>query len=257
MRKGGKIEILGLAGMPMVREGDDLVQLLLDALAENEIAPVHGDVIVIAQKIISKSLGLTVVLSSVTPGPEALELAHKTGKDPRFVELVLSQSNSIVRVGPNLLIGEHVSGHIAANVGIDQSNVEMVGDEETCLLLPHNPDEIAVDIQERLEKACSCSLGVVIADSFGRPWRIGTVGVAIGAAGFECLQDECGKKDLVGRELQATYIARADELAACASLAIGQAAEGVPAALVRNAPVRLGKGSAADLLRPREMDVFR
>ncbi len=230
----------------MVQAGDDLAALLLGAGV-----PLRADdVMVVAQKIVSKAEGREVRLADVTPGARALELAAETGKDARVVELILAESTRVVRARPNLIIVQHRLGHTMANAGIDQSNIAAEG-EERALLLPVDPDASAAALSARL----GCP--VVISDSFGRAWRRGTVGVAIGCAGLPALVDLRGLPDLFGRELHVTLTGFADEIAAAAGLLMGQAAEGQPAVVMRglrwNAPVC----PATELVRPAQEDLFR
>lgn len=241
-----RLELIALPDLPMVQAGDDLAALLLGAGV-----PLRADdVMVVAQKIVSKAEGREVRLADVTPGARALELAAETGKDARVVELILAESTRVVRARPNLIIVQHRLGHTMANAGIDQSNIAAEG-EERALLLPVDPDASAAALSARL----GCP--VVISDSFGRAWRRGTVGVAIGCAGLPALVDLRGLPDLFGRELHVTLTGFADEIAAAAGLLMGQAAEGQPAVVMRglrwNAPVC----PATELVRPAQEDLFR
>lgn len=251
-----RIELVALAGIPLVEAGDDLVRLLGEAIGRLEGRARDGDVLVIAQKIVSKAEGRTVRLAEVRPSRAAVELAGKVGKDPRLVELILSESRRLVRAERNVLILEHRLGFVMANAGVDQSNVGAEGDG-LALLLPKAPDASAERLRAGLEKRLGVRLGIVINDSFGRPWRRGTVGVAIGAAGIAALLDRRGRPDLFGRELKATVIARADEIAAAASLLMGQADEGLPAVLVRGLTEAAAASSASALVRPAGEDLFR
>lgn len=249
-----------LAGVPMIAAGDDLVAVIEAALASSGLALQDGDVLVLAQKIVSKAEGRTVDLRGVTPRREAVELARVTDKDPRVVELILTESTSILRQVRGVLITEHRRGWIMANAGIDASNVASVNGEENVLLLPEDPDASCADLHRRLCAAHGVRVGVVISDSFGRPWRLGTTGVAIGAAGLPSLWDRRGERDLYGREMMVTEQAVGDELATAAALLQGQGAEGRPVVLIRGA--RFGDGSAperpaADLIRDPAMDLFR
>ena len=230
----------------MVQAGDDLGALLL----ASSVVPRPDDVLVVAQKIVSKAEGREVQLSAVTPSPRAEQLAQETGKDARIVELILLESARVVRARPNLIIVQHRLGHTMANAGIDQSNVSDSSDERA-LLLPLNPDASAA--------ALSAQLGcpVIISDSFGRAWRRGTVGVAIGCAGLPSLVDLRGKPDLFGRELHVTLTGFADEIAAAAGLLMGQAAEGQPAVLVRGLRWSAPDYPATELVRPAQEDLFR
>ncbi len=242
--------------VPLIRPGDDLATLVAEAIVRMGERLHEGDVVVVAQKIISKAEGRIVDLRTVTPGPDAYALAKESQKDPRLVELILRESNEIVRVRPGLIVVEHRHGFVCANAGIDHSNV--LGDEDHVLLLPANPDKTARELRRRWQAFFSIdNLAVIINDSHGRAWRLGTVGVAIGLAGMHPLTDRRGDADLMGRTLQVTVIGTADELAAAASAVMGQADEGIPVVIVRGARYRAGEGSLQELLRPREHDLFR
>lgn len=216
-----------------------------------------GDILILAQKIVSKAEGRMVNLASVIPSPRALELAEKSGKDPRIAELILRESAEILRVRPGSVIVEHRLGFVCANAGVDQSNVKGEDGGEYALLLPIDPDGSARAIRAALEQATGKRLGVMVIDSHGRAWRIGTVGICIGLSGLPAVIDERGWRDLFGRELKITIVGVADELAAAASLMMGQAAEGVPAVHARGFPYPLGEGALKELLRPKEQDMFR
>jgi coenzyme F420-0:L-glutamate ligase/coenzyme F420-1:gamma-L-glutamate ligase len=198
-----------------------------------------------------------VALAAIEPGAQAQQLARLTGKDARLVELILRESRRVVRAAPNVLIVEHRLGMIMANAGIDQSNVAGSGEGPQALLLPEDPDGSARRLQEAIGRATGCSPGIVISDSFGRPWRVGTVGVAIGCAGVPATMDLRGSHDLFGRTLQITIVGHADELAAAASLLMGQAAEGQPIVLLRGLAQRGAPQPASALLRPTGEDLFR
>jgi coenzyme F420-0:L-glutamate ligase / coenzyme F420-1:gamma-L-glutamate ligase len=216
-------------------------------------------VLVLAQKIVSKAEGRQVALDSVTPSAHALELSKETGKDARFVELILNEATEIVRVRSNLIIVRHRLGLVLANAGIDQSNVgdgEGYGKEQQVLLLPLDPDASAAGLREAIFAATRARIAVIIIDSLGRAWRLGTVGTAIGVAGIPALLDLRGTADLNGRPLQASDLGLADEIAAAASLAMGQAGEGMPMVLIRGLPSFGNEGKAADLIRPAKMDLF-
>lgn len=252
------MELTTIPELPLVRPGDDLGGLIVAALRERGPVPQDGDVLVIAQKIVSKAEGRYVDLGSVRPGARALELAEQTGKDPRVVEVILAESVRVVRSRPGLLITEHRLGFVMANAGIDRSNIGPVAKGERVLLLPRDPDASAAALRARLMAAFAVELAVIISDSFGRPWRVGTVGVAIGAAGLPSIVDLRGKPDLFGRPLEVTVIGYADEIAAAASLLMGQAAEARPVVLVRGLPVVAAPPSpAAAIVRPAAEDLFR
>ena len=239
----------------MVREGDDIAALIVAALSGMELR--SGDVVVVAQKIVSKAEGRTVDLATVEPSAEAVDLAHEVGKDPRLVEVVLRESTRVVRSRPNLIIVEHRLGFVMANAGIDQSNVAPADGVHRVLLLPRNPDASAAAIRAKLEQHFGATIGVIISDSFGRAWRRGTCGIAIGAAGLPSLIDLRGQPDLFGRTLEVSIIGFADEIASAASLLQGQAAEAQPVVLVRGLDWSAPVVPAADLVRPPEEDLFR
>ncbi|HEY9213056.1 MAG TPA: coenzyme F420-0:L-glutamate ligase [Ancylobacter sp.] len=251
-----RLELIALPDFPLVKAGDDLAALVLEGLARAGVTLASGDVVVLAQKIVSKAEGRLVDLASIEPSPEALTLAEEVRKDPRLVELVLRDSRRVVRKAPNVLIVEHRLGLIMANAGIDQSNVREEG-FDAALLLPENPDASAERLRATFFARSGVEIAVIINDSFGRPWRRGTVGVAIGAAGLPSLVDRRGEADLFGRELQVTMIAYADEIAASASLLMGQADEGTPVVLLRGLHWSAASNPASHLLRPAGEDLFR
>jgi coenzyme F420-0:L-glutamate ligase/coenzyme F420-1:gamma-L-glutamate ligase len=247
-----------LVGLPIVQPGDDLPELIIDAIKRSNIQLAGGDILVIAQKIISKSENRFVDLRSVSPSKRAAELAQEIDKDPRLIELVLQESTSILRYRPGTIIVEHRLGFVCANAGIDHSNVcDEIGSDDLVLLLPKDPANSATQIRERLEEWSQQRIGVLIIDSHGRAWRLGTVGVAIGFSGIPGLEDLRGDPDMFGRTLQVTQVGAADELAAAASLMMGQAAEGKPVIHVRGFPYPLREGSIKELLRPENQDLFR
>ena len=251
-----QITLVAVPDFPLVEPGNELAAMISDACLNGGIAIGDGDVVVIAQKIVSKAEGRYVNLGDVTPSAQAKALAVKLNKDPRMVELVLSESTRIVRAENNVLIVAHRLGYIMANAGIDQSNISHA-DGERALLLPVDPDGSAANIKERLDRTFNIACGVVINDSFGRPWRNGVVGVAIGAAGVNSLQSFAGTPDLFGRPLRVTEIAIADEIAAAASLLMGQAAEGYPVVILRGLKRSANPRPAAALIRPASQDLFR
>ena len=251
------LSVWPLQGLPRVKPGDDLAALLIAALERLAVPPVVGDIVVVAQKIVSKAEGRVFDLASVTPSARAQELAAVTGKDPRLVELVLSESTEVLRAKKNVIIVAHRLGLVMANAGIDQSNVEAKGSAEMALLLPEDPDASAARLKVRLEAHFGVALGVVISDSFGRAWRLGTTGIAIGAAGVPSLIDQRGETDLNGRVLMVTETAFADSVAAAAVLVMGEAAEGTPAALVRTAVRQAPEKPASVLVRAKDEDMFR
>ncbi|MGE5250779.1 MAG: coenzyme F420-0:L-glutamate ligase [Bacteroidota bacterium] len=248
-----------LSGIPLIHKGDVLAAILVDALGQSRIELEAGDILVITQKIVSKAQGRKVNLARVTPGPRALRLAAQAEKDARLVELILQESSEVLRVRPGTIIVQHQLGFVCANAGIDHSNVAGSGDaeEEYVLLLPKDPDRAASEIREQIRLSTGVDPGVMIIDSHGRAWRNGTVGAAIGLSGVPGLVDLRGEPDLFGYTLRITQVAAADELAAAASLMMGQAAEGTPVVHVRGFPYPLRDGSLRELLRPREQDLFR
>lgn len=249
------VSLHGLEGLPLVQPGDDLPALLCDALDRAGLRPADGDVLVVAQKIVSKAEGRLRPLADVVPSPRALELAGVVRKDPRLVEVVLSESRDVIRAVPNVLIVEHRLGFVMANAGVDQSNVE--GNEEVALLLPEDPDASCRRLRAALERRYGARLAVVMNDSFGRPWRNGVTGVCIGASGLPALLDRRGAPDLFGRALRITEIAVGDEVAAAASMVMGQAGEGIPAVLVRGLRIEGPDRPASALIRSRQHDLFR
>ena len=251
------VTLLPLLDVPLIEPGDDLGAILASTIVRNGASLQDDDILVVTQKIVSKAEGRYVALRSVAPSPRAIEIAARTGKDPRYVEVVLSQSEEIVKVGPNVVVAAHRLGFVMANAGIDESNIRHEEGDERVLLLPADPDGSARRLKDRLDAAFGVSIGVIVNDSFGRPWRNGVVGVALGAAGVPAVVDRVGAPDLFGRKLKVTEIAFADEVASAASILMGQAAEGRPVVLVQglhwDAPAR----PAAALIRPRERDMFR
>lgn len=252
-----QISFTAIPEIPLIQPGDDLVAILLDRLREAEMTLQDGDVLVLCQKVVSKAEGRLVRLEDVIPSAEAQALASETGKDPRLVELILQEAQMVLRKRPHLIIAEHRLGWICANAGIDRSNVAQPEEDGVVLLLPSDPDQSARVIRERLVAATSANVAVIINDTHGRPFRNGAVGVAVGVAGMSPLSDLRGQPDLFGYRLQTSILGTADEIASGASLLMGQADEGRPAILVRGAPVVMGDGSARDLQRPAEQDMFR
>lgn len=250
--------LTSLKNIPLIRQSDPLADILLNSLGETQIELQENDILVLAQKIVSKAEGRMVNLADVQPSERAVELANQTEKDARLVELMLQESNEVVRFRKNVIVVEHKLGFICANAGIDHSNVLGDGDnKDVVLLLPENPDKSAKKIRDAIKQKTNKNIGVMIIDSHGRAWRNGTVGICIGLSGIPAIIDERGWKDLFGYTLQATIIGVADELAAAASLVMGQAAEGTPAVHVRGFPYPLGEGSLQELIRPKDMDMFR
>jgi coenzyme F420-0:L-glutamate ligase/coenzyme F420-1:gamma-L-glutamate ligase len=251
-----RLSLIALEGLPMVRPGDNLSALISAALETNDITLIDGDVLVVAQKIASKAEGRYVDLDDVKPSERARQLATDTGKDPRLVELILSESIRVVRHRPQLIIVEHRRGYVMANAGIDHSNVEQEG-RERVLLLPEDPDATAEALRAALAAQYGRAVAIIVSDSFGRPWRRGTVGVALGTAGLPSLLDLRGRPDLFGRPLEVTQTGFADEIAAAASLLMGQAAEGLPVVIVRGLSWSAPAAPASILVRAPEEDLFR
>jgi coenzyme F420-0:L-glutamate ligase/coenzyme F420-1:gamma-L-glutamate ligase len=252
-----RLEILAIPGVPMIQAGDDLARIIADRMARAGMKLHDRDVIVIAQKVVSKAEGRSVDLASVTPSEQALKLAAEVGKDPRDVEVILSDSARVVRSRPNLMIMQHRLGFVMANAGVDHSNVAPQDGAQRALLLPLDPDGSAEAIRAALAERFRTRLGVIISDSFGRPWRRGTVGVAIGSAGLPSVIDMRGKPDLFGRILEVTIIGFADEIAAAASLLQGQASEGQPIVIVRGLSWDAPEVPIRDVIRPPEEDLFQ
>ncbi|MGZ0187392.1 MAG: coenzyme F420-0:L-glutamate ligase [Alphaproteobacteria bacterium] len=245
-----------VAGLPEVRADDDLAALIESALQAAEESLQPGDVVVVAQKIVSKAEGRYITLADMQPGSEAIAWAEKTGKDPRLVEAILAESNQVLRWRPNLLVVEHLRGWVMANAGADQSNIEGA-EGERVLMLPLDPDASARDLRQGLEARYAGPIGVVIADSVGRAFRVGTVGMALGAAGVQTVADIRGELDRQGRELKVSIVGIGDEIAAAANLLIGEAAEGTPVAVLRGLSVTDETQSGAELVRPGSEDLFR
>jgi len=244
---------------PMVENGDDLALMIINNCKNHNISISDGDIFVIAQKIVSKSEGRMINYSSIKPSAQALELEKITKKDPRFIELVLRQSKKVIRAKFNTLIVEHKNGFICANAGIDHSNLSDQGElaEDWVLLLPEDADQSARNISNGIEKLIKNKVGILIIDSHGRPWRNGTVGVTIGVAGLPALVDLRGQEDLGGFKLKVTTVGASDELAAGASLLMGQAAEKTPVIHVSGFPYVRRESSLQELIRPEEEDLFR
>jgi coenzyme F420-0:L-glutamate ligase/coenzyme F420-1:gamma-L-glutamate ligase len=251
------LTLIPLAGIKLVEPGDDLGAITVAAFAANGVAPEEGDVLVVAQKIVSKAEGRYVDVAKVQPSERAIGLAAETNKDPRFVEVVLGESRRVVRHRPGLLIVEHRLGFVMANAGIDHSNVPMAEGIERVLLLPQDPDGSAASLRQHILGVFGVRVGVVISDSFGRAWRKGTVGIALGAAGLPAVIDMRGQPDLFGRELLVTETGFADEIAAAAGLLMGQADEALPMVLLRGLRWSAPEAPAAALIRPAEHDLFR
>lgn len=253
-----RLQLYALPGLPMVEPGDDLVALLQQALAASDWQLADGDVLVVAQKIVSKAENRYAYLNTVEPSAEACELAASTDKDPRQVELILRESRAVLRHRPGAIIVEHKLGYVHANAGIDRSNIESDDDgNPRLLLLPENPDASARVLRSGLRERFGADVAVIINDSAGRAWRVGTMGFALGTAGFEPVENRIGQCDLFGRPLEITEVAVADELAAAASFLMGQADESAPVVLIRGAQLTSSDCGSERLLRNRDQDMFR
>ena len=250
------VQLVPLLPFPLVQPGDDLAAVVLAVLRDQAIELVAGDLLVVAQKVVSKAEGRYVTLSSVTPGEQAKQLAEQADKEPELVQLILDESREVLRVRPGVIIVEHRLGYVHANAGIDRSNLPGGGGPQV-LLLPENPDASAARLRRSLEAAFVPGLAVIINDSAGRAWRQGTQGFALGTSGIDPVEDQVGRLDLFGRPLEVTEVAVADELAAAASLLMGQADQGCPAVLIRGAQWQASEQGSESLLRPRAMDMFR
>jgi len=254
------LEVLAIAGLPIVQSGTDLPKEVAQTLARARFELRGGDVVVVASKVVSRSEGRFFDLQSVEPSPRAMELGVEIGKDPRVVELILGDSSAVSRKAPGVLVVRHRLGFISANAGIDASNAvpanAPAGSGPWALLLPLDPDASAERIRVALRAESGAEIGVVITDSFGRPFRLGTVGAAIGVAGLPPLWDQRGQTDLFGRVLEHTITALADQVAAAADLVAGQAAEARGLVVVRGLSFEVGDHSAAELIRPPEQDLY-
>ncbi len=248
------IQIIPLIGMPIIEPGDDLVKLTLDSLESMEMSPEDKDVYVYSHVIVSRSEGKLVDLNDIEPSKAALNFAEFTGKDPKIVEVVLSESRAIRRMAPGVIIAETKHGFVCANAGIDKSNVP---GETIVAPLPDDPDLSAAIIRRKIKELSGCDVGVIICDTHGRAHRDGEINVTIGASGFEVIKDRRGETDLFGYELKVKRTAVADELASAAELVIGQSDEAIPAALIRGYDIEFSdESNAIQLIRPREKDLF-
>lgn len=249
-----------LTGLPEITPGADLAAMVCAAAQRLGTSIADGSILVVAQKIVSKSEGRFVRLADVSPSPRARELAACTGKDERLVELILSESSTVLRACPGVLIVRHRLGHVMANAGIDRSNVPGGGADDTVLLLPADPDRSAAGMRARIHALSGADASVIISDSFGRPWRNGVVNVAIGVAGLPSLVDRRGEHDRHGRRLEVTQIAFADAVSAAAALVMGEGAEGTPAVIADGLGTRYPDAPRCDskaLIRPLEEDLFQ
>jgi coenzyme F420-0:L-glutamate ligase / coenzyme F420-1:gamma-L-glutamate ligase len=257
MAAHAELTLRALDGVPMVKAGDDLTGIILDALAASGLALQARDVVVLAQKIVSKAEGRLVELREIEPSAKAVEIAAQSDKDPRVVQLILEESDEVLRVRPGAVIVGHRLGFVAANAGIDQSNIGNGADDDRVLLLPLDPDGTCAKLRGELAASTGVDVAVVIIDSIGRAWRNGTVGTAIGVSGMAGLLDLRTKPDLFGRPLKTSELGLADELASAASLVMGQSSEGRPIVLARGVPYARREGTAHELIRPKEIDLFR
>ncbi|NJL92756.1 MAG: coenzyme F420-0:L-glutamate ligase [Anaerolineae bacterium] len=252
-----QVTLQAIPDFPLVQPGDDLVALIVERVQHASVTLQAADILVISSKIVSKAENRFLDLRQVNPSSRALELAHHTQKDPRLVEVVLQNSQAIARTAPNVLIVRHLLGFTSANAGIDQSNLGYDLGKDVVLLLPANPDATARALRAHLEQHFGVTLGIIISDTHGRPFRLGNLNVAIGLAGVPALVDQRGQADLFGRTLRATITPLADELAAAAGLISGQADEGQPVVLIRGVAWEPSADSAAQLIRPAEQDLYR
>jgi coenzyme F420-0:L-glutamate ligase/coenzyme F420-1:gamma-L-glutamate ligase len=251
------LSLRAIAGIPLVVRGDDLATIIVAALRTGGESLQDGDILAVAQKIVSKAAGRIVDLGTVVPSARALELAAQAGKDPRQVELILAESRRVLRCKPGVIIVEHRSGVVLANAGIDRSNVGGDDGHEWVTLLPEDADAAAADLRQRIAALSGRRIGVIVTDSIGRAWRLGTTGVAIGAAGVRVLHDQRGSHDLFGRELHVTMTADADSLAAAACLLMGEGRDATPVVLIRGFAAPDPGHGARHLLRPMDEDLFR
>ena len=252
-----ELTLRALDGVPAVKAGDDLAAIILDALSASGQALRDDDVVILAQKIVSKAEGRLIDLNGIQPSAKAVEIAAQSDKDPRVVELILEESDEILRVRPGAIIVSHRLGFVAANAGIDQSNIGNGPEDDRVLLLPLDPDGTCARLRGELKAKTDADVVVMIIDSIGRAWRTGTIGTAIGLSGMAGLLDLRTKPDMFGRPLKTSELGLADELASAASLVMGQASEGRPIVLARGIPYPRRDGNAHELIRPKEIDLFR
>lgn len=250
------MQLIAIQNLPEFHPGDSVAEIIEQALKQQDLTLQSGDIIAVAQKIISKAEGRYRYLDEVIAEKWAKNLASKCDKDPRLVQLIIDQADEVLRIRKGVIVVQHKLGYVHANAGIDRSNLPK-SERERVLLLPENPDVSCQKLRQHLEQAFDVSLGVLINDSAGRAWRNGTMGFAIGTAGFEPLVNLIGHKDRAGRELEVTEVAVADELAAAASFIMGQADESCPVVLIRGAKVKLGDYPSSVLIRDKAMDLFR
>jgi coenzyme F420-0:L-glutamate ligase/coenzyme F420-1:gamma-L-glutamate ligase len=253
-----RLQLIALPGIPLVEPGEDLAKVVIEACARAELTLVDGDVLIVAQKIVSKAEGRYVRLIDVEPSPAALDLAAATGKDPRIAELILRESREVVRQRPGVIVVEHRLGYVHANAGIDRSNIVSDDDNDPrVLLLPREPDASARGLRDALRQRCGAEVAVIVNDTAGRAWRRGVIGFAIGCAGIEPVKDMVGHSDLFGYRLERTHVAVADELAVAGSLLMGQANEGLPVVLARGMRFTASDVGSHSLIRPKTEDMFR
>lgn len=255
MTAAPKLVAYAIPGIPLIRAGDDIIDIITDKADAAGLQFRPGDTLVISSKIVSKSLGRLVALAGVEPSADAQALAAETGKDPRLVELILRQTRRVSRKRLGVLVTEHHLGLVSANAGVDQSNIE-AGDD-MALLLPLNPDGAAQSFRAAINGRLGFDVAIIISDTHGRPFRVGNVGVAIGAAGLPTVKDLRGQRDLFGRILEVTQVAFADLVASAAHLLCGEADEGLPAVILRGLDLGAPHGRAADLNRAAEHDLYR
>ena len=255
--RSGPVQISPLLGIPLIEERDCLTSIIISALGRAGIQPEPQDILVIAQKIVSKSEGRSTLLRDVSVSPNAQSLAEKTSKDPRLVELILSESSAVLRFKPGVLVTIHKLGYIMANAGIDQSNVEQTAEGDRVLLLPIDPDNSCAKLKQALDAYYNTDLGIVINDSFGRPWRKGVVSVALGSAGLPALRNLVGKPDLYGRSMRVTESAFADQVATAAAMVMGETNEAIPVVHIRGLQWNEPTGSSRDLIRDKSEDMFQ
>jgi coenzyme F420-0:L-glutamate ligase/coenzyme F420-1:gamma-L-glutamate ligase len=252
-----KIELIGLTEVPLVNKKEDIANLIVDSIKKQNISLENQDIILIAETLIAKAEGSVIELDKIIPTKKAIEIAKKTNKDPKIVQVIIDYSNEIIAIGHDFIISETKQGFVCANAGIDESNVG----EGLATPIPTNPDKSSMKIREKLEKITNHELAIIITDTQGRAFRNGAVGVAIGCSGINPIWERKGEKDLYNRKLQTTEIAIADELAGAASILMGQANEGVPIVIIRGFHpfkyIRNTKTKIDSLIRPKELDVFR
>ncbi len=253
MKKPPEIRTIGIQGLPEIAPGSDLVGLVLDACRRSRVSLKDGDILVFTSKVVSKAEGRLIKLPGINPSPLAVGFGREAGKDPRSVEVVLSEARRVVKMDRGILIAETQHGLVCAQAGVDASNIP---DPETVALLPEDPDRSAASLRRSILRRTKNKIAIIISDTFGRPWREGLTNVAIGLAGMAPLLDYRGKTDPQGRALTATVIAVADELAGAAELVMGKL-DRVPVALIRGYPFSRGRGKASDLVRPADKDLFR